>query len=80
MLVVTKILSEFFKRFQNPPATPETSYKMISSNLEIYITNKKQNFKIITFLKNICSLFYPLNLMLDIFKHEISGLLSISNF
>ena len=29
----------------------KSSYKMISSNLKIYITNTKQNFKIITFLK-----------------------------
>ena len=33
--------------------------KMISSNLKIYITNTKQNFKIITFHKNICSFVYP---------------------
>ena len=53
MLVVTKIFPKFLKRFQNLSATHESSYKVISSNLKICITNIKQNFKIITFLKNI---------------------------
>ena len=38
------------------------SYRIISSILKIGITNIKQNFKIMTLLKNICSLVYSLSL------------------
>ena len=79
MLVVTNIVSRFFKEFQNLPATHEISYKMIPNNLKIRITNIK-NLKIITFPKNICSFFYPFKLMSDIFKQEISYFLHSSSF
>ena len=48
----------------------QSSFKIISSNLKIYITNINQNFKIIAFLNNIYSLIYLFKLMSDILKQE----------
>ena len=81
MLVVTKILLEnFSKCCKIYQLHKKSSYEVISRNLEICITNIKQNFKIIPFLKNICSLVYQFKLISDIFKQEISYLLSMSSF
>ena len=55
------------------------SYKVISSNLKICITNIKQNFKIITFLKNISSLVYTFKSMSDIYKQQILDSLRMSS-
>ena len=75
------IFSEIFSKFcKIHQLHKKSSYKMISRNLKICITNVKQDFKIITFLKNIFSLVYQCKLISDIFKQEISYLFSMSSF
>ena len=75
-------LPKIFQKISKPTSYTRnqaiSSYK--SSNVKTYITNIKQIFKIITFLKNICSLLYPIKLMSNIFKQEISDFLSMSSF
>ena len=81
MLVVTNLFCEnFSKCCKIHQLHKKSSYKMISRNLKICITNVKQDFKIITFLKNIFSLVSQFKLISDIFKQEISYLLSMSSF
>ena len=74
-----KSFQNFSKDFKIHQLRKKSSYKMTSSNLK-YITNVKQNFIIITFLKNICLLVYPSKLMSDLVKQKISDFLSRSSF